>query len=759
MAYTKKELIQSIKGMQDIIDDKEVPDNIKDSIRPSLAEAKKLLAGLEEKKPAAKATGKKAAAMPDLKPVPLTKKEKNSLKAIVQKSKELTDMYGGYSEAALQRDSKRGAKKPGSRTSDSGKTYREYRPNRSDVKTGVPHLAKGGSTGKSGTFSIKKIKIEIDGKSKSLTIHNATGLQAARLTIIRELQRNYIGYKGSEESKRFVKHELEKRIEFVGDNTEENKEAAINSLTIDILSKSLGKQGLYAAGGPIGKGANGYIAFYKGKQVEVMADSSYQAQQKAAAHFKAKKSYDVTVMLAEKEGEQVTHVPDFAEGGHISQIWLSVDGNDPISYEEFYAVNTAEDVEALTEAEFEEIRNLKVGETFQNGIHSASVKRVSGPDAFNEIDIEEQTKLIDNLENDDPIWHNIGLNRPPANFTPAAVTAFKKAIEELEAEKDKESGYYKNAKTALTALVYLVNKMLDDDMATAEMTHENLQEVGVLNYKTGMLVNTDFLNKELATRRLAQGGLTSGYHKDWEVTYITLPGKQKKITLTLGRKSDRLDVQMALKRRTDLNIREVVSMKEGQIYAAGGRIKSANNRDRAYKSREPWEHAYTRKTRPKNPGYQYAKGGSIKKKFKKGDSVDVKIGKFEISGKIIDATHKGKNIKERGETFYVKPNHYLVQGPNDYKQWLPGKWLTHSSNKAEKGQWIHSAITHPRALRRTAKREGLIKGKEKLSMTDLKKLEKQGGKTKKRAVLAETLKGFKQPPAKKKAKKPGTLPL
>lgn len=52
---------------------------------------------------------------------------------------------------------------------------------------------------------------------------------------------------------------------------------------------------------------NGYKAFYKGKQLDVYADSSYQAQQKAAIAFKAKKSYDVTVILCEKQGEQVKH--------------------------------------------------------------------------------------------------------------------------------------------------------------------------------------------------------------------------------------------------------------------------------------------------------------------------------------------------------------------------------------------------------------------------------------------------------------------
>jgi hypothetical protein len=51
----------------------------------------------------------------------------------------------------------------------------------------------------------------------------------------------------------------------------------------------------------------GYKAFYKGKTCEVYADSTYQAQQIAAQQFKAKRSYEVTVMLCEKAGQQVTH--------------------------------------------------------------------------------------------------------------------------------------------------------------------------------------------------------------------------------------------------------------------------------------------------------------------------------------------------------------------------------------------------------------------------------------------------------------------
>lgn len=46
-----------------------------------------------------------------------------------------------------------------------------------------------------------------------------------------------------------------------------------------------------------------YIAFYNGKQVEVSANSSYEAQTKAAKmlNVSAKNQYRVTVMLADVE--------------------------------------------------------------------------------------------------------------------------------------------------------------------------------------------------------------------------------------------------------------------------------------------------------------------------------------------------------------------------------------------------------------------------------------------------------------------------
>jgi hypothetical protein len=57
---------------------------------------------------------------------------------------------------------------------------------------------------------------------------------------------------------------------------------------------------------------NGYVCFYKGKRIEVFADSIFAAQQQGAVLLKAKRIYEVTVCLAEKEGEAVVH-----DGGEL----------------------------------------------------------------------------------------------------------------------------------------------------------------------------------------------------------------------------------------------------------------------------------------------------------------------------------------------------------------------------------------------------------------------------------------------------------
>jgi hypothetical protein len=83
-----------------------------------------------------------------------------------------------------------------------------------------------------------------------------------------------------------------------------------NVLSVEHIKK-------FADGGQIGSGKNGYVAFYKGKRIEVYADTKYQAQQLAAKHFKAKKEWEVNVVLAEVDGKPYIQSTAFANGGMV----------------------------------------------------------------------------------------------------------------------------------------------------------------------------------------------------------------------------------------------------------------------------------------------------------------------------------------------------------------------------------------------------------------------------------------------------------
>ncbi len=100
-----------------------------------------------------------------------------------------------------------------------------------------------------GDTDSNKIVIEI--KGGEMDVKNYNGLLAAELTIIRGLQKGYIGIKGSDDCKDFVVAELQKRIAFEGDATEENKTKALNVLSLHILSKSVGRQGIFKDGGTL----------------------------------------------------------------------------------------------------------------------------------------------------------------------------------------------------------------------------------------------------------------------------------------------------------------------------------------------------------------------------------------------------------------------------------------------------------------------------------------------------------------------------
>lgn len=59
---------------------------------------------------------------------------------------------------------------------------------------------------------------------------------------------------------------------------------------------------------------NTYHALYKGKKIEIMADTSFAAQKSAAVTFKAKKAYEVDVYLVDLGGAAVSHNPSILPG-------------------------------------------------------------------------------------------------------------------------------------------------------------------------------------------------------------------------------------------------------------------------------------------------------------------------------------------------------------------------------------------------------------------------------------------------------------
>lgn len=58
---------------------------------------------------------------------------------------------------------------------------------------------------------------------------------------------------------------------------------------------------------------NGYVCFYNGKRCEVYAETLWKAKAEAVKVLKVplKQMHMISVILAEKNGEQVKHVADF----------------------------------------------------------------------------------------------------------------------------------------------------------------------------------------------------------------------------------------------------------------------------------------------------------------------------------------------------------------------------------------------------------------------------------------------------------------
>jgi len=160
----KTELKKEIAELEEQYNAADTPQNIKDMLKGPLENARKQLkdveALIEKETPAAQPVVKKEerqteqiikAAKKVVSKVKQAKKEKTggkkqkkTLQQIIAGNKTLAKLYAGKSARALKADAGRKALKPGTRTSASGKEYREYRADRSDLSGRAPYLAKGG---------------------------------------------------------------------------------------------------------------------------------------------------------------------------------------------------------------------------------------------------------------------------------------------------------------------------------------------------------------------------------------------------------------------------------------------------------------------------------------------------------------------------------------------------------------------------------------------------------------------------------------
>lgn len=292
----KKRISQQAK---DILDElSEATNDFKD-VSPALRkEFNTFYTKLKSAKPEAirgtkeyKAFGTEGAPKPSATPEP-SKKFRDAIK----KSREARRLQGLSTSADdIKKDAGRPALKAGRRKAkESGKTYYEYRENRIDRRPArYPKLEQGG-----------KIENQYFGLAEEDLWNRWKGTQRMHF-----LEDHRDKYSDNLDLPNYTNRDL---VNMSYDELPSIVKGMIYEHRIE---------GQYAEGGgvgnSIGSGKNGYIARYKGKTVDVYADTMYEAQKKAAQHFKAKKEWEVNVMLAEVDGKQYVHSTAFAQGGGV----------------------------------------------------------------------------------------------------------------------------------------------------------------------------------------------------------------------------------------------------------------------------------------------------------------------------------------------------------------------------------------------------------------------------------------------------------
>ena len=139
---TKQELENSLNEMREIVDNPDVPEEYKVDIRKSIKEAEKLVEKIEaHEKSASEKEGHAKVAHHEKR----SKMAEEAHEMVASLSEKIKEFNKNRSKSEIDNDSRRHAKPPGKRVSDTGHIYYEYRPNRSDINQhGKPYLKEGG---------------------------------------------------------------------------------------------------------------------------------------------------------------------------------------------------------------------------------------------------------------------------------------------------------------------------------------------------------------------------------------------------------------------------------------------------------------------------------------------------------------------------------------------------------------------------------------------------------------------------------------
>jgi len=301
---TAIKLKSDIKKLKKAIETKGISDSIKSKLKVQLEKVENELAAMQKGAKPRKVSTTKGTTTALTALQKLIKRKKYS--AYQGKGVDLKKDAG---EAALpygKRESKGlKANQFGDKGDNKGNVYYEYRPNRLDVKqpskkAKYPKLEKGGVTETKANVIFKQYE-----RNEDRNDHSENVVLLAK-------------HFGSKEDLQLAQS-IQKKHDSLGHmppDLMKQRDELSDKLYPMLVAAKKKVNSVMAQGGQT-DGKNGYVAFYKGKRIEVYADTKYEAQLKAAKIFNAKKSYDVNVALAEVDGKEHLNSTLFEKGGKI----------------------------------------------------------------------------------------------------------------------------------------------------------------------------------------------------------------------------------------------------------------------------------------------------------------------------------------------------------------------------------------------------------------------------------------------------------